>query len=66
VQTNPENTSENNVQNIDELKKALDEEKSRAEANLAGWQSSKADFMNYKRFAEKDKSETVKYANLVL
>lgn len=66
MQTNPENTSENNVQNIDELKKALDEEKSRAEANLAGWQRSQADFMNYKRFAEQDKAETVKYANVVL
>ena len=39
-------------ENIEDLKKSLAEEKARAEANLAGWQRSQADFVNYKRFVE--------------
>jgi molecular chaperone GrpE len=61
-----ENGQENEnitADNIDELKKALAEEKSRSEENLARWQRAQADFVNYKRFAEQDKAETCKYAN---
>jgi molecular chaperone GrpE len=50
-------------ENIEDLKKALAEEKTRAEANLNGWQRSQADFTNYKRFVEQDKAESLKYAN---
>jgi molecular chaperone GrpE len=50
----------------DGLKKALEEAKSKCESNLAGWQRSQADFVNYKRFAEQDKTETLKYANINL
>jgi molecular chaperone GrpE len=49
-------------ENIEDLKKALAEEKSKTEANLARWQRTQADFTNYKRFAEQDKVETSKYA----
>jgi molecular chaperone GrpE len=50
------------------LKKALEQEKARAEANLAGWQRAQADFVNYKRFAEQEKLETSKYmaANIIM
>jgi molecular chaperone GrpE len=46
---------------IESLKKALETEKAKAEANLAGWQRAQADFVNYKRFAEQEKLETSKY-----
>ena len=50
----------------EELKKALEEEKKKCEANLAGWQRSQADFINYKRFAEQERTEIGKYANVSL
>ena len=53
--------TENN--NIEELQKALSEEKSKSEANLAGWQRAQADFANYKRYAEQEKADTCKFAN---
>jgi molecular chaperone GrpE len=46
---------------IESLKKALAEEKAKAESNLAGWQRAQADFVNYKRFAEQEKVESAKY-----
>ena len=59
-----ENKSEiNDTADIEELKKALAEEKTRSEANLAGWQRAQADFINYKRRAEQEKEDALKYAN---
>lgn len=55
--------NDNETESNEELKKALEEEKARAEENLAGWQRSQADFINYKRFVEQEKSDTLKYAN---
>jgi molecular chaperone GrpE len=54
------------VENCEDLKKALVEEKAKAEANLVGWQRAQADFINYKRFTEQEKAETLKYANVNL
>jgi molecular chaperone GrpE len=53
---------------IESLKKALAEEKAKAETNLTGWQRAQADFTNYKRFAEQEKLETSKYqtANIIM
>ena len=48
------------------LKKALQEEKAKAEANLAGWQRAQADFINYKRRVEQEREEMVKSANVSL
>ena len=53
----------NSGESIEDLKKALVEEKARSEANLSGWQRAQADFINYKRFMEQDKAESLKYAN---
>ena len=53
-------------EDIESLKKALTEEKARAETNLAGWQRVAADFINYKRRSELEKAETIKYANTEL
>lgn len=50
-------------ENIENLKKALAEEKTKAENNLTGWQRAQADFINYKRFVEQDKADSLKYAN---
>jgi molecular chaperone GrpE len=46
---------------IASLKKALEEEKAKAEANRVGWQRAQADFINYKRFVEQEKMENSKY-----
>ncbi|HSW57015.1 MAG TPA: nucleotide exchange factor GrpE, partial [Dehalococcoidales bacterium] len=46
---------------IASLKKALQEEKARAEANLVGWQRAQADFSNFKKYIEQEKQETRNY-----
>lgn len=48
------------------LKKALEEEKAKAEDYLASWQRSQADFINYKRRVEQEREEVVKFANATL
>ena len=45
------------------LKMALAEEKVKADANLAGWQRAQADFVNYKRRSEQERTEITKFAN---
>ncbi len=56
------------AEDIESLKKALAEEKVRAEANLAGWQRAQADLINYKRRSEQEKLEfsNFAHANLIL
>jgi len=51
------------TENINMLKNALEEEKTKAEANLLGWQRAQADFVNYKRRIEQERSEISKFAN---
>jgi molecular chaperone GrpE len=46
-----------------DLGAALEEEKARAEKYLGNWQRTEADFDNYRKRVEQEKSETVKYAN---
>lgn len=45
------------------LKLALAEEKTKTDANLAGWQRAQADFVNYKRRSEQERAEITKFAN---
>jgi molecular chaperone GrpE len=45
------------------LTNQLEEEKQKAADNLAGWQRAAADFANYRRRAEQDKNELIRYAN---
>lgn len=54
------------AEDIETLKKALTEEKARADANLAGWQRAQADLINYKRYSEQDKADAIKFANTQL
>jgi len=63
---NTNNPEKVELDEIEELKKALAEEKNKCEANLAGWQRAQADFINYKRFAEQERTEIGKYANVSL
>ena len=53
-------------EDVETLKKALAEEKAKAEANLAGWQRAQADFINYKQRVEQEKGEAIKFVNSVL
>jgi molecular chaperone GrpE len=54
------------IEDVAALKQALAEEKARAEANLAGWQRARADFINYKRRGEQEREEGIKFANAAL
>ena len=58
--------TDENPENIEDLKAALAEAKARAEANLAGWQRAQADSVNYRKRIEQEKEETVKYASASL
>jgi molecular chaperone GrpE len=51
---------------IEALKKALAEEKEKADNYLAGWQRTQADFANYKRRSEQEKEEQSKFSNSAL
>lgn len=54
------------AEDVESLTKALAEEKARAESHLANWQRAQADFINFKRRAEQERSELVRLANSTL
>lgn len=51
------------VEDVESLRQALAQEKEKAATNLAGWQRTQADFINYKRRSEQEKADLGKYAN---
>ena len=51
---------------ISTLTAELAEEKARAQQYLANWQRAQADFSNYKKRIEQERSEAVKFANAML
>jgi len=53
-------------EDIDSLKQARDEERAKAEGYLANWQRTQADFINYKRRAEQERSDAVRFGNATL
>ncbi len=65
-QTNKVEPEVAEVEDIQALKQSLVEEKARAETNLANWQRTQADFINYKRRVEQEKEEISKFANTML
>ena len=65
-QTNEIEPQVGEAEDIETVKQALAEEKARAEDNLANWQRSKADFINYKRRSEQEKEEIGKFATSIL
>jgi len=54
------------AEDVEALKKALAEERAKAEKYLANWKRAQADFINYKQRSEQDKEETSKFANSVV
>lgn len=54
------------AEDVESLTKALAEEKAMAESHLANWQRAQADFINFKRRAEQERSELVRLANSTL
>ena len=65
-QTNQIEPEVGEAEDIETLKQALAGEKAKAEANLANWQRSQADFINYKRRIEQEKEEIGKFATSIL
>ena len=51
---------------VESLREALAEEKAKAQDYLGNWQRAQADFMNFKRRTEQERSEAIKFANAVL
>ena len=63
---NEEETEVSELEDVEALKQALAEEKTKAETNLAGWQRAQADFINFKRRVEQEKEEIGKLASSIL
>ena len=61
-----ERTVEPETEDIDSLKKSLEEGKAKAERYLSNWQRAEADFDNYRKRVEQERSERDKFANMVL
>ena len=61
-----EKTAELEAEDIDSLKKSLEEEKAKGERYLSNWQRAEADFDNYKKRVEQERSERDRFANMVL
>lgn len=54
------------VEDIESLKAALAQEKTKAESYMASWQRAQADYINLKRRSEMEKNETATFANAAL
>jgi molecular chaperone GrpE len=54
------------IEDVETLQKMLAEASAKAETNLAGWQRAQADFINYKRRSEQEKTEMAQFANSIL
>jgi molecular chaperone GrpE len=51
---------------VQKLKELLDDERGKAQAYMQNWQRAAADFQNYKRRVEEERSETARFANAAL
>jgi len=54
------------AEDIESVKKALVEEKEKAEKYLASWKRAEADFINFRRRSEQERLEQVNFANSTL
>jgi molecular chaperone GrpE len=54
------------TETIEDLKRELERERENAAAYLANWQRAQADFINFKRRTEQERSDSAKYANAML
>lgn len=62
----PAQPDENTTADSEALRSSLDEERQRAESYYSSWQRAAADFANYRRRTEQERSESVKFANAML
>jgi molecular chaperone GrpE len=53
-------------ENTEDLASALEQEKERADRNLANWQRAQADLSNYKKRVDQEKQDLAKFANAAL
>jgi molecular chaperone GrpE len=63
---NREETTHSGVDFTGDVGASLEEEKAKAAKYLGNWQRTEADFENYRKRVEQEKSETVKFANSAL
>ena len=56
------NYLEAELNDLEALKKALSEEKEKAETHLTNWQRTQADFVNFKKRTEQEKADNAKFA----
>ena len=54
------------LEDVEALREALGEQRTKAESHLQNWQRVQADFINYKRRSEQEKEEMKAFANSVL
>jgi molecular chaperone GrpE len=54
------------VEDVESLKKLLDEERDRSEKYLANWQRAQADLVNYKKLSEQERKEAAQFGNTLL
>lgn len=62
----PESPEAGVPEDIDALRRVLDDERAKAQSFYASWQRAAADFQNYKRRAEEERSEATRFANAAL
>ncbi|MBI2885644.1 MAG: nucleotide exchange factor GrpE [Chloroflexi bacterium] len=53
-------------QDVATLSQRLEQERARAESHYASWQRTAADFANFKRRTEQERSDAIKFANAML
>jgi molecular chaperone GrpE len=51
---------------VDRLKELLEDERAKAQTYMQNWQRAAADFQNYKRRVEEERSEVARFANAAL
>jgi molecular chaperone GrpE len=64
-----ENITESKADEVEDnnsLREALEEERAKAERYLNNWQRAEADFNNYKKRTEQERSDTIRFANMAL
>lgn len=54
------------LNDVESLREALSEEKEKAEKYLANWQRAQADFINFKKRTEQERSNNARLANAIL
>jgi molecular chaperone GrpE len=62
----PDQAAEAVPQDMDKLKALLEDERAKAQSYMQNWQRAAADYQNFKRRVEEERSETARFANAAL